>query len=250
MAEDRRLESLLNGLASELDWPPTPDLRSAVARRTAGRRRPGLPILLLAAALAATLAGAAAVQAYRGLQGASVSRVPAISSARPPTPSAPSPPSGVAASLALGTRYGSVDEAAAAAGFTPLVPTALGSPDEVYFRPEGRIVTLLYHPRPDLPANSEAAVGALVMEAPAALPDPPFVKAVGRQTSVRPVTVNGGAGYWISGAPHAYFFYRDGLDDRFRLAGDVLIWDQGRLVVRIESSLSESQAMAAAGSVR
>ena len=156
----------------------------------------------------------------------------------------------MAARLDLGTRYGSVDEAGAAAGFRPLQPASLGPPDEVYYRSQGRIVTLLYHPRASLPATEDPEVGALVMEAPATLPEPPFVKVAGSGTSVRPVKVNGSPGYWISGAPHAYFFYRNGGDDRFRLAGNVLIWNQADLVVRIESSLPEAEVMATAHSVR
>ena len=157
---------------------------------------------------------------------------------------------GVAARLDLGTRYESVDQATAAAGFRPLVPASLGPPDEVYYRSQGRVVTLLYHPRPGLAATEDPEVGALVMEAPAQLPEPPFVKLVGPQSDVRAVTINGGPGYWISGAPHAYFFYRSGAGDRFRLAGNVLIWNQGQLVVRIESSLPEAAVTAAARSVR
>jgi hypothetical protein len=248
MAEERRLESLLDELSSELEWPPTPDLREAVARRTRRRRGRGLAILLLAAALAATLAGGAVVSGYLGLRGASVSRVHSLPSP-PATPTA-SAPGGVASRLDLGTRYESVDQATSAAGFRPLVPASLGTPDEVYYRSQGRIVTLLYRPRAGLPATQDPVVGALVMEAPAQLPEPPFVKLVGPQSNVRPVTVNGGPGYWISGAPHAYFFYRNGLDDHFRLAGNVLIWNQGELAVRIESSLPEAAVTAAARSVR
>jgi hypothetical protein len=111
-------------------------------------------------------------------------------------------------------------------------------------------VTLLYHPRPGLPPTEDAEVGALVMEAPASLPQPPFVKVVDSRTEVRPVTVNGGPGFWISGSGHAHFFYGSGLDDHFRLAGNVLIWNQGQLAVRIESSLPEAQVIAAAHSVR
>jgi len=80
MAEERRLESLLTELSAELEWPPTPDLREAVERRTGKRRGPGLAILLLAAALAATLAGGAVVSGYLGLRGASVSRVHSLPS--------------------------------------------------------------------------------------------------------------------------------------------------------------------------
>jgi len=247
MAEERRLESLLTELSSELEWPPTPDLREAVMRRTSRRRGPGLVILLLAAALAATLVGGAVVTGYLGLRGASVSRVHSLPSP-PATPTA-SAPGGVAGRLDLGTRYDSVDQAGAAAGFRPLLPASLGSPDEVYYRSQGRVVTLLYHPRAGLPATEDPEVGALVMEAPAQLAEPPFVKLVGPHSDVRPVTVKGGPGYWISGAPHAYFFYKDGYD-HFRLAGNVLIWNQGELVVRIESSLPEAAVTAAARSVR
>jgi hypothetical protein len=67
------------------------------------------------------------------------------------------------------------------------------------------------------------------------------------------VTVNGGRGFWISGAPHAFIFL-DGLSgsrtDSFRLAGDVLIWNQAGLVVRIESGLDERAALRVAGTAR
>jgi hypothetical protein len=155
----------------------------------------------------------------------------------------------VAARLDLGTRYDSVEQAAAVAGFRPLVPAALGPPDAVYYNQSGRIVSLLYRPRAGLPATEDPEVGALVMEAPAALATPPFVKVVGPRTAVRPVTVNGGPGYWITGAAHAYFFYRGGVGDHFRLAGNVLIWNQSALVIRIESSLPEADVTAAARSV-
>jgi hypothetical protein len=155
----------------------------------------------------------------------------------------------VAARLELGTRYDSVEQAAAVAGFRPLVPAALGPPDAVYYNQSGRIVSLFYRPRAGLPATEDSEVGALVMEAPAALATPPFVKVVGPRTTVRPVTVNGGSGYWITGAAHAYFFYRGGVGDHFRLAGNVLIWNQGALAIRIESSLPETDVAAAARSV-
>jgi hypothetical protein len=248
MADERQLESLLGELSTEVEWPATPDLREAVERRISRRRRPGLPILLLAAALATALVAAAAAEAYLGLRGASVSRAPSLPS--PPATATPSAPAGVAARLDLGTRYDSVEQAAAVAGFRPLVPAALGPPDAVYYNRSGRIVSLLYRPRAGLPATEDPEVGALVMEAPAALATPPFVKVVGPGTAVHAVTVNGGPGYWITGAPHAYFFYRGGPGDHFRLAGNVLIWNQGALVIRIESSLPEADVTAAARSVR
>jgi hypothetical protein len=191
-------------------------------------------------------ADALAVDAYLGLRGASISRAPSLPS--PPAATSPTPP-GVAGRLDLGTRYATVEEAATAAGFQPRVPESLGAPDDVYYLSGRHTVTLLYHPRAGLPATDDPEVGALVMQAPASLPDQPFVKVVDSRTTVKPVTVNGGSGYWISGAPHAYFFYRGGMDDRFRLAGNVLIWNQGSLVIRIESSLGQAEATGVAHSI-
>jgi hypothetical protein len=241
------VERLLAELGEAVEWPPTPDLGPRVRRRIErpGRRRPGLPLLLLAAALAAALASGAALTAYLGLRGATISRVQTL-----PSPS-PREPEGVGARLDLGARYGSPAEAAAAAGFTPAVPQGLGEPDEVYYRADPGVVTLLYRPRPGLPATSDPEVGALVMEARASVDRNSFAKLAGPGTSVEPVTVNGGPGFWVSGAPHGFFFYTgSGRTDSFRLAGDVLVWNQGQLVVRIESSLDRDRALAAAGTVR
>jgi hypothetical protein len=130
------------------------------------------------------------------------------------------------------------------------VPGALGQPDEAWYRASPGVLTLVYRPRPGLPASGEAGVGALVMEAQATVGRNSFVKLAPSGSSVQPVTVNGGQGFWISGAPHAFFFYgQPGSDrsDSFRLAGDVLIWNQGGLVVRIESGLDERGAERVAG---
>jgi hypothetical protein len=250
MAEERRLESLLDELAPELEWPSTPDLTTSVGRRIRRRGRPGLAVLLLAAALAGALALGTAVTVYLGLRGATISRVQSL-----PSPSASQgvpPADGVGARLQLGRLYPSVAEAQSAAGFGVLVPSSLGQPDQVYYRPDTGLVTLLYRPRPDLPAAGDPEVGALVMEIKASVDEGSFGKVVGNGTTVERVKVNGGPGFWISGARHGFFFYsgRSGKGDQFRLAGDVLIWNQGDLTIRIESSLDRRRAQAAAASVR
>jgi hypothetical protein len=250
VAEERRLERLLAELAPELDWPSTPDLRTSVGRRIRRRRRPGLTALLLAAALAGALALGTAVTLYLGLHGATISRVQSL-----PTPSASSagPTAGsVEARLQLGRPYASVAEAQTAAGFRVLVPSSLGQPDHVYYRSDVGVVTLLYRPRADLPASSDPEVGALVMEINASIDETSFGKVVGGGTTVERVKVNGGPGFWISGARHGFFFYsgRSGTVDQFRLAGNVLIWNQGDLAIRIESSLDRPRALAAATSTR
>jgi hypothetical protein len=247
MAEQERLEARLADLARALDWPPTPPLAPEVGRRIARRRhRRRVVLALIAAALAIAAAGGAAGAVYLELRGATIQRVPHL-----PTPST-SPTTGGSAGqrLDLGQRMGSLADAARAAGFQPLAPAALGQPDEVYYRVESRTVTLLYRPRPDLPATADPEVGALVMEASASVDGNSFGKIIDR-SKVEQVKVNGGPGFWISGAPHAFFFYASGgQSDTFRLAGDVLIWNQAGRVIRIESGLDRQRALAVAGTVR
>jgi hypothetical protein len=242
MAE-RPLEARLAALAGAVEWPPAPDVRVGVRAAIARRRRRRL--LLLAAAVAAVaLLGGAAAAASLELRGAIIQQVPSL-----PSPS-PSPSGGVGAGLSLGDRYRTLAEAERAAGFRALVPAALGQPDEVWYRPQPGVLTLVYHPRPGLPAADRTGAGALVMEARASVSQTSFVKLAAPTASVQPVTVNGGQGFWVSGAPHAFFFYglpEAGQTDTFRLAGDVLIWNQAGLVVRIESGLDERGALRVAG---
>jgi hypothetical protein len=88
------------------------------------------------------------------------------------------------------------------------------------------------------------------MEARATVDSQSFGKLVSPGTNVQPVTVNGGQGFWITGAPHGFFFYLGSGADQFRLTGDVLIWNQGGLVMRVESGLDERGALTIAGTMR
>jgi hypothetical protein len=245
MSEREPIEQRLTRLGPEVVWPPAPDVRAGVRAGIARARRRRLRLLLVAAALALALVGGAAAAASLELRGAVIQKVPAL-----PSPSA-TPPGG-GAGLDLGQRYPTLAGAERAAGFQALVPAALGPPDEAWYRPTPGVITLVYSPRAGLPASGSPRVGALVMEARATIGRSSFVKLAPDGTAVRPVTVNGGQGFWVSGAPHAFFFYDDaggGRTDSFRLAGDVLIWNQGGLVVRVESGLDERRALRLAGTV-
>jgi len=255
MAEPERMERLLADLAPSVEWPPAPDLVPGVRAGLARARRRRLWVLAVAAALTLALAGATAAAALVELRGATIQQVPRLP-ARSPSPStSPAAPGSPGARLDLGRRYASLAEAQAAAGFAARVPAALGTPDEVWYRESPGVITLLYRPRPGLPPSSEPGVGALVMEAGASVSEPSFGKMAPQGARVVPVTVNGGQGFWITGAPHGFFFYGSpgaaaDTTDTFRLAGDVLIWNQGGLVIRLESGLDEAGALRVAGTVR
>jgi hypothetical protein len=81
-----------------------------------------------------------------------------------------------------------------------------------------------------------------------------FLKALGPGTKLDSVTVNGSPGFWIEGSPHLFYVYRDAngqsTSDEARLAGNVLLWQQGNLTLRLEGVVSKDQALRIAQSVR
>jgi hypothetical protein len=99
---------------------------------------------------------------------------------------------------------------------------------------------------PDIEA-APAPVGPAVIRGD--LTTDAFRKLVAAGTDVRPVSVNGHPGVWLSGDEHLFFSYRRGGERREqRLAGNTLVWQQGDEIVRIEGeelTLSEALAIAA-----
>jgi hypothetical protein len=138
-----------------------------------------------------------------------------------------------------------------------LLPASLGLPDEVYLQPasgapSGGEVTLVYAPRPGLPAAGETGVGVLITEARGSINSEFFGKMVGPGTTIEPVTLAGGSGYWIAGAPHVFAFVDSAGNVRFetaRLATNTLLINMGGTVVRIEGNLTKAQALAIAASL-
>jgi hypothetical protein len=252
------LEQTLRGLGSELAFPETPDIAAAVRARLAerpARRRPVLPsrrTLALAFAILALAAGLAmavppartAILDFFGLRGATIERVETL----PPVPT------GVGRNLALGQRVG-LEEAERLAAFDVLVPEALGAPDSVWhtgFLPGGR-VSLIYEPREGLPLTRETGVGLLVTEFRGDLAPELVGKLVDQATRVERLTVDGFPAVWLEGGPHEVLFRGpDGeiLADTVRLAGNTLLVQRGRLLVRLEGTLSRDRAVDLAESLR
>ncbi|HZR98624.1 MAG TPA: hypothetical protein VFE37_07960 [Chloroflexota bacterium] len=278
MAERRRqptdaeLERALVGLGEHLAYPPTPEVVGAVRRRLLAEpdHRPawaslfawrwGLAPALLALALLAVVALALganrdAIAGRLGLRGLTITYLPAV----PTVVGGPVGPT-------LGERV-SLDEAQARVPWPILLPTLpeLGAPDEVYLgepQPGGQVV-LLYRPRagPDVPPGE--GIGLLLTEFRGDLLPPPGTygkglapdsgKGLGPGTQLEELSVNGGRGYWIEGWQHLYF-YRDPAGQvrqgTTRLVGNVLLWEQGDLTLRLEAGISRAEALRIAASVR
>jgi hypothetical protein len=216
--------------------------------------------LLVVAGLAGSPEARTTIADRIGLRGVEIEHVPAVPE---PTPTATAPPSSPSpTSVPVGVRLGLGDpvtlaEARARVPYPVRVPTLPepAAPDQVFVRPvpPGGQVALVYRAGPSLPETAETGVGLLLTQFPGGV-DWGFVqKGLGPDTRLETVLVNGTLGYWIEGRPHA-FFYRDTTgsirDETFRLAGNVLLWQDGELLLRLESALSKEEALRIAHSVR
>ena len=141
--------------------------------------------------------------------------------------------------MGLGTAV-SLDDAARIGGLDLVLPTdpAIGPPDAAYTL--ANRVALVWSERPGLPADPDFGVGLLLSEFRGHVDDGYYQKTLSSSAQVTPVTVSGHSGYWISGAPH-FFYYVDpsgkAVDDSHRIVGDTLIWADGDVTYRLESRL-------------
>ena len=249
MAELSPLERELFALGPEIAWPPTPRFTPLRRRRSLVDRR--LVIALLAAVLAAALAAGAVAAGYLHVPGVNIQR-----SSRPlPAPTTTLPTTSLGERLDLGGGESSVATAAADAGFAVRVPAGLGQPDQVFFKAAPvPVVTLVYAPRPDLPAGSDPDVGALFMEFRSADSTPFLGKLAGTGTRIEQVSVGVTPGVWLEGAPHEVFVEPSPsgnlAPDRVRLAGNTLLWYRDGVTYRLEANVTKERALEIAGTAR
>jgi hypothetical protein len=146
-------------------------------------------------------------------------------------------------------RTSTIEAAVARIGFAPLVPTALGEPDEL--RVQDRRLSLVYRPTAERPATRAEGIGVLITEQLGR--EVIAEKAVGPGTEVRRVDVDGAPGAWLDGEPHAIIFQGprgNFREDVPRLAGDTLVWEREGLVLRIEGAEDLEDALRIARSMR
>jgi hypothetical protein len=232
------LEPGLVALGAALETPPAPDVVPEVIarlpRRRSRRGRPTRRALAIALAALLLLAGAAmavpstrdAILRVLGLRGVMIERVTHLPHVAP----------GAGARLGLGARTPLV-RARHAASFTALLPPHASAAYLGHDVPGGRISLLIGK--------------VLIIEFRGTMT--PFIfKFIGPGTTSRQVRVNGGPGLYLSGAAHEVAFQRGGVVqvDRIRLAGNVLIWQQGPLTLRIEGTRTLAQALAIARSLQ
>lgn len=230
------LPQRLVALGAALDTPPPHDdmVAATIARLPARgpwrNRRVLRPVAIAFAALLLLAATAFAIPATRhailrvlGLRGVAIERVPRM----------PALPPGPGARLGLGQRI-PVSHAKHAAAFTALLPP---NPAAAYLDhdvPGGRISLIVGR--------------KLIIEFRGT--GIPFVfKLAGPGTRIQMLRVNRGPGVYLSGAPHQLLLEESNgqvTTEHVRLAGNVLVWQQGPVTVRIEGTHTLGQALALA----
>ena len=233
-----RIEAMLRDAAHDVEFPPTPDLAPSVQRelgRPAPYRPPirrvlvlaGLTLLMAAATVFAASPGARdAVLDFFGIDGASVERVPTLPEAPPATG-----PMGERVSLATAQRE---------AGFEILV--ARPAPDQVHLsdRVPGGVVSF----RTD---------GVSVTQLQASVEREYLRKLAAGGTRIDRVRVGEDRALWLVGRPHVVFLVDARgrvIEESLRQAGNVLLFERGGAVVRIEGADSLAAAVAVARSLR
>ena len=231
MTRDRRdLESLLVAVADEIDWPePSPQLgarvRSRIESGAAGgrRRRSGrwIGAVAAASALVAILVVFPTTRHAIGdlLTEAGV-RIGVIDEIPTDTPT----------DLGLGDEV-TFARATEHVSFTLRLPNSLGPPDGIHL--EGENGVSMYWEGPIV----------LTQRSPSRLYGE---KRLVADTHLTEVTIQGGLGLWIEGAPHEFTLVDadgDPIEITTRLAANVLLWQTAGVDHRLELTEDLDEAM-------
>lgn len=237
---DEPLAEELRALGRSAAVPPVADgLATAVLERIADLpvRRTFAQVVrsrwrALLGAFLVVLAGSALVEPVRatvadwfGLGGVAVQQVPSG-----PT-TAPQPPDASGLSLA---------EAGKQAGFTPVVPAELGTPDGVEVSADRRIVSMSWQ-TPSGTVRLEQFLGQVPVM---------YIKRISDQVEF--VQLDGRGALWFKSPHELVFVDKQGVEHtaQARAAGPTLVWQYDDLTLRLEGIPDMARATAIATSTR
>lgn len=284
-SERDRIERNLEELGSRVEYPATPNLASAVRQHldedpVQHPARSGLPrppffsprwaaaIVVLVVVVSLPLLSQSARDTVSGIfmsEGASggAASSGAGGEAAPPDERAGSDgtvseaasdasSSPDAAATGAGKEFGALltlEQAQERLDGQLVLPRALdlGEPEEVYAIGETRSegVAVVYVRRASLPSVGDTGAGLVLVEIPGDLRSVYPGGDLGEIAGVEETTVKGGRGYWAPGGEEL----PTPLDRSVHPTANVLIWEQGGLVLRLETELPRGEAVWLAESV-
>jgi hypothetical protein len=225
------LERELRALGIVVDLPADRDLvpavRTRLRQRRAHRQIPWRALatvaaLVLVIGLAATMAvpdARTAVLRFLGLKGVTVIRVAEL----PPASTAPH----------IFGEPVTLAEAERVVGFRPLLPSDVDPPDDVRINRFSPYFVVLLYGRPDVRMRLTETNGGVIE------------KYAEFDQGVERVEVDGQPGIWVEGKHVVSELF--GMP---RLSGNVLLWEQSGLTLRLEGRLTKEQALEIARRVR
>jgi hypothetical protein len=232
------LERELVALGAVLDVPSGVGIEARVRASIAvpPRRSRRRLIAVIVAVVIGGVAAAPVVADWLGVGGVEVRQ-------EPPQTTQPSP----GTFLNLGTQT-TLRQARADVGFTIVVPAELGPPDEVWIDRASavEVVWLAYRPRVGLPEGRATGYGALLAQAEQSVDEELWAtKFAEPNTKIERVELGTGRALWVQGTH--YVGLRDGTGeiaiDRLRLSDNVLLWERGRVTLRLELALDRDAAV-------
>lgn len=255
---DQQLADALRSLGQQIAYPPTPDLTGGVVKGTHPsrpvRRTPRSVRLVAVAAMLVVvlLAGVLVIPETRSTV-AGWFGVPGIGIWFEDVPE-DVPVFGEPFHLGELTT---LDAVRSEVGFDVLVPDTdlVARPDEVYILRQftGNIVSFVYHADESIPETEQTGVGILLTQFVGDLHQGMYGKGAPEGVVVEELELNGLRAYWISGEPHTFYWSRANGgtgQDRLRMAGNTLLWQDGDITLRLESALDRDAVLAIAASMK
>ncbi|MGH3318935.1 MAG: hypothetical protein ACRDN9_01935 [Streptosporangiaceae bacterium] len=241
-----RLDADLRELGHRLDVPPAPDCSRAVRTRLEAPAHAGWS-RRLAAAAAVLIVLCVAVAASPEVR-ASVAELFRFAGVEISTGPAPKPHG---AGGLPGRENKDLAEARDLATFPVYAPAGLGTPDKVTVsggRPP-RVVSLIYRAGPGRPSSGSHGVAGRLDEFNGTIG--PVLRKWVSVGEVHPVRVDGHRGMWTRGPHEVAYVDRHGQwhTASARLAGNTLIWQVGKVTLRLEGHFTRNEAIEVARSI-
>ena len=251
--DNEALGRALTATAREIEWPAMPDVSRRVAETlrdqqrvpSLARPRLSLPrrrrtVLLVVAGVVLLALAAVAAKVVIDLGALTIDAIPGRPTALP-------------SAIAIGPTLGhlaTLSDAEREAGFAARVPDALGAPDAVWVdeTPEGARIVLGWEPSETVPTIDDLSWGAVLYEFHGDAASASKLLFADANT-IDQIEVAGHDAWWITGPHELDLVTGEGSYTRYRVAGNVLVWKSGDVVMRLETTLDRASAIRIAQSV-